>query len=231
MRLRVRSLAAPRLAVLCICCGAAVSADVDSTPAIAGFVDRPVGMLGPKDTIMVRTDGDIVDARRTVDGLAQTSPLFEEAARMAGAWRSLLLAKIKSESQSYRQIHKELFPNDEVKYGTVRQWIANPERLAPNNQNLILLLTRLGLPHETAREVREDVRRYRSYRRRAYNAIYSKWRRHALTLHRSDADLETQLEDDETVDPELGISLLMLENLVTFAKVTAKPKTLTNAEE
>ena len=33
MRLRVRSLAAPRLAVLCICCGAAVSADVDSTPA------------------------------------------------------------------------------------------------------------------------------------------------------------------------------------------------------
>jgi len=33
MRSRVRSLAASRLAVLCICCGAAVSADVDSTPA------------------------------------------------------------------------------------------------------------------------------------------------------------------------------------------------------
>jgi hypothetical protein len=62
------------------------------------FVERPVTLLRSGDTIVVRTGGNKIDTRETVDGLARTSPELSEAAIKAGVWRLLLAGYVKSKT-------------------------------------------------------------------------------------------------------------------------------------
>ncbi len=62
------------------------------------FVERPVTLLRAGDTIVVRTGGNKIDTRETVDGLARTSPELSEAAMKAGVWRILLAGYVKSKT-------------------------------------------------------------------------------------------------------------------------------------
>ncbi len=186
------------------------------------LVDRNVLLLVPGDRIMVRADGSEIDARKRVDGLAKSDPTLAEAAERASAWRDLLTVRWKTESCSPRELHRRLFAESEVSYLAFKDWILNPHRIGPNNRNIVRLLLKLGLDLETAGEVREDLRRYRGYRARVYDYLYKVCRRQA-SMSAGEATPGEPVEDDSTVDPELGFTLFDLEDLVTFATVLEAP--------
>ena len=56
---------------------------------------------------------------------------------------------------------------------------------------------------------------------RAYRRLYWLWNNYSGRLYEFEED---QDETDEKVDSELGLSLASLEQLVTFAEVTDKPR-------
>lgn len=62
------------------------------------FVERQVTLLRSGDTIVVRTGGNLIDTRETIDGLARTSPELSEAAIKAAVWRLLLAGYVKSKA-------------------------------------------------------------------------------------------------------------------------------------
>ena len=186
------------------------------------LVDRNVILLRPGNRIMVRADGSEIDARKRVDGFAKSDPTLAEAAERASSWRDLLTARWKAENCSPRQLHQMLFDSSEVTYQAFRDWILNPHRIGPNNRNIVLLLTRLGLEHSAAIQVREDLRKYRGYRAQAYDYLYKVCKRQASRAAGRPSQGEA-IEDDHEIDPELGFTLLGLEDLVTFAAVLEPP--------
>lgn len=186
------------------------------------LVDWLVTLLRPNNKILIRSDGGGIDARRRVDELAESDPFLSATAERAAVWRDLLTVRWKAEGCSARELHRRLFPAHEITYAGFRDWIVNPSRIGPNNVNIIRLLTRLGLEPEAANEVREDLRRYRSYRARVYAHLWKLAKRQA-SLYAGQQDVADPLEDDARIDPELGLTLLGLEELVTFATVLEAP--------
>lgn len=186
------------------------------------FVDTPARLLQVGNVIILRTGGNAIDTRKMIDALAAAHPVLSEAAFEASLWRDVLKLFVKSRGFSaYRQIHDTLFPHGEVTYGTVRSWILNQAKIAPNNRNLALLLERMGISEKEAETMANAVHVYRGLRMKAYHRLFLLWNKYAGRLYEFEEDED---EADEKVDPELGLSLASLEQLVTFAKVTDKPR-------
>ena len=184
------------------------------------FVDVPAKLLHKGNTIILQTGGNQIDASRTVDELAQTNPVLNEAANEANLWREVLYAYIHSQETSYKEIHDKLFPGNEVTFGAVKRWALNQVKLRPQYDKLALLLSRIGVSKQKADEMAKAVHRYRSYRFRVYRYIFYLWTRNAAKLYELD---EKQTAEDEKIDAEFGLSLASLEQLITFAKVTEEP--------
>lgn len=185
------------------------------------FVDRPAAHLHVGDTVITQTDGNVINARRKVDQLALSNPVFAEARDRAMVWRSLLAGRVRAASgKTLREVHRELFPDAAVEYGTFKDWALDRLTAGPKQDNLALLLSRLGLTDRTAQDIRQDLRVYRGYRMRLYQHFYRLWRRHANQIR----DVEADLEADAEVDPDFGTTLLELESLITFARLTAAPR-------
>ncbi len=193
------------------------------TVEVDKVVDREVHLLRMGDTILVRTDGNAIDTRRKVDEIAETNPSLAAAAERAAVWKDLLVAKWKAEGCTLPELRRLLFPDRAVSYPTFRHWLLDPAVLGPNNLNIVLLLTRLGLDQEQAEEVREDLRRYRGYRRRIYNHLYKMSRKAASLMAGHDFE-EEHPEDDPTLESEFGLTLLALEELTSFTKITKQPE-------
>ena len=185
------------------------------------FVDRPAILLRKGDIIILRSGGNLIDASRTVDALARASPMLSEAATEASVWRVVFAAYIKSQGKGYKDIHRKLFPNNEVVYSTVRDWIKNQTKIGPNNKNMILLLTKIGISEVQAKRMLECVHIYRSYRFKVYRYLYGLWRTYSSRLYKME-DSEEEIED-EKIDPEFGLTLASLENMISFAEVTEDP--------
>lgn len=185
------------------------------------LVDRDVGLIQRGDTILVRTDGNAIDARKRVDEISQVNPLLSALAERSSIWRDLLLARWKMEQCSLPELHRILFPSEGVSYAAFRDWIQNPARIGPNNPNIILLLTRLGLDETGAEEIREDLRTYRSHRREVYRHLWIRSRQ-AGSL-RSGSEGQEVIEEDTASGSELDITLAALEELTTFAEVVEEP--------
>lgn len=184
------------------------------------FVDREAKLLHEGNVLILRTGGNLIDASRTVDVLAQSNPVLSEAAQEANMWREVLYTYIRSQGMSYREIHRKLFPNNEVNYGAVKRWVMNQVKIGPQYVNLALLLNRIGVSRSKAEEMARAVHRYRSYRFRVYRYIFGLWTRYASKLYEMEGDLGAE---DEKIDAEFGLSLASLEQLLTFARVTGKP--------
>jgi hypothetical protein len=185
------------------------------------LADREVLLLRQGDTVLVRTDGNIIDARKRVDEISQMNPSLSARAERAAVWRDLLTARVKKERSSLPELHRILFPLEEISLAAFRDWVFNPERIGPNNPNIILLLTRLGLDTQSAVAIREDLRDYRKQRRKVYRHIWERSRR-AQSLRKGSRQKET-VEENLAADPELEITLEALEELTTFAKVLEDP--------
>ncbi|MHA1961956.1 MAG: hypothetical protein ACW99U_17250 [Candidatus Thorarchaeota archaeon] len=185
------------------------------------LVDRDVGLIRRGDTILVRTDGNAIDARKRVDEISQVNPLLSALAERASTWRDLLLARWKMEQCSLPELHQILFPSEEVSYAAFRDWVLNPARIGPNNPNIILLLTRLGLDETGAEEIREDLRTYRSHRREVYRHLWTRSRQAGSRLRGEDG--VGMIEEDMETGSELDMTLAALEELTTFAEVVEEP--------
>gem|GEM_PF-4797544 len=184
------------------------------------FVDIPAKLLHSGNTIILRTGGNLIDASRTVDELAQTNPVLAEAANEANLWREVLYTYIHSQNISYKEIHDRLFPANEVTYGAVKRWVLNQVKVGPQYDNLALLLSRIGVSKQKADEMARAVHRYRSFRFRVYGYIFYLWTRNAAKLFELD---EKVMAEDEKIDAEFGLSLASLEQLITFAKIIEEP--------
>jgi len=93
------------------------------------FAERPVMLLRSGDTIVVRTGGNLIDTRETIDGLARTSPELSEAAIKAGVWRLLLAGYVKSRADLKEGVAKETVQKE------VRSPLATPS-VSTTNSNV-----------------------------------------------------------------------------------------------
>jgi hypothetical protein len=209
-------------------------------PCLAGerFIDVPVTGLKPGDTIVVRSDGAPIDARKQVDALDEIHPAFAEAAQAASLWWGLLKAFAKAsgpEEGGADAFYESIFPQHEVHPDTLDRWLSRTggrdqegnamKLIGPNNENIRLLLSRIGLPDDVISELSRHVRQYRSWRMRAYQHLYklravktgSIWASVGLTP-------EAKSSEDEVVDSELNITLSTLEDLTAFVKVLQAPR-------
>lgn len=185
------------------------------------FVDRQATLLRKGDTVILRTDGNLIDSRRTVDELATTNPLLAEAAEEASTWRKVLGTYVRAQQMSYKQIHVKLFPNNEVTYITVGNWVMGRIKVGPQNDNLALLMRRIGISEQKVREMLRSIHVYRSYRARVYKYLFRLWNNYAGRIY--ELDEEKANAEDEKIDAEFGLSLSALEHLLTFAKITEPP--------
>ncbi len=97
--------------------------------------------------------------------------------------------------------------------------------IGPNNENIRILLSRIGLPDDAIAELSKHVRQYRAWRQAAYHHLYRLRSAKTASIWESvGLEAEGQAPGDEIVDAELHITLSTLEDLTAFAKVLAAPR-------
>lgn len=178
------------------------------------FHEVPAGNVTPGDTLVAPKGGGHPSAHEVIARICRRNTVMEETRVAAASWRQMLRDHVARhhKGQAVTEVHKALGLS--ISYFQFRFWLKEDEPIAPRHDNLRELLAALGYGKDFADLVERAAVTHRAHRRDIY--------RHLLSLSNARLDdLYAQVGADDEADPDYGVTVEDLINIVQFERVTA----------